>query len=472
MSVTVHHGDCLDVLRGMAEASVDSVVTDPPYGLEFMGREWDAPWQLGGKSKLFGDRERATPGGWGGTRNANCRACGGRARGAKVCRCERPEWDEAPEATRVRQMRAFQDWCEAWAREVYRVMKPGAHLVAFGGTRTYHRMVCAIEDAGFEIRDQLAWLYGSGFPKSHDIGKAIDRAAGAEREVVGAHPYAARKPNGTWTGEVYGDEPGHANGPKLTAPATPEAARWSGWGTALKPAHEPIVLARKLLACPTVAAQVLATGTGALNVDATRVPTEESTARTVCGGGTNTEQWRTGRGHLTTGGAAGRWPANLVHSGDETVLAAFAAFGERQSRPGTTKMRGESQHCYGKATITDGPRHDDTGSAARFFPALGFGEDELRFHYSAKASKAERAGSSHPTVKPLALLKWLCRLVTPPGGVVLDCFAGTGVTGEAALLEGFSAVLVEREAEYVADIRRRLGRASGADTPLLSETAA
>jgi hypothetical protein len=135
---------------------------------------------------------------------------------------------------------------ETWA-EVLRVMKPGAHLVAFGGTRTYHRMVCAIEDAGFEIRDQLAWLYGSGFPKSHDIGKAIDKAAGAEREVVEAHPYAARKPNGTWTRDVFSNRHHPDNGPKLTAPATPEAVRWAGWGTALKPSHEPVLLAQNPL---------------------------------------------------------------------------------------------------------------------------------------------------------------------------------------------------------------------------------
>jgi hypothetical protein len=183
VNVRVHHGDCLDVLRGMAEASVDSVVTDPPYGLEFMGREWDAPWQVSSKSKLFGDRERPMPG-WGVTRNANCRACGGRLRGAKKCQCGRPEWDEAPEATRTRQMRAFQEWCEAWAREVYRVMKPGAFAVIFGGTRTYHRMVCAVEDAGFEIRDQLLWIFGSGFPKSKNIGGGFGTALKPAHEPV------------------------------------------------------------------------------------------------------------------------------------------------------------------------------------------------------------------------------------------------------------------------------------------------
>jgi DNA modification methylase len=405
--VTVHHGDCLDVLRGMGEASVDSVVTDPPYGLEFMGREWDAPWQVSSKSKLFGKRERPMPG-WGVTRNANCRACSGRMRGAKTCRCERPEWDEAPEATRVRQMRGFQDWCEAWAREVFRVLKPGGHAAIFGGTRTYHRMVCAIEDAGFEVRDQLAWCFGTGFPKSHNL-------------------------------------PG-------------------GLGTALKPAWEPIVLARKPLACPTVAAQVLATGTGALNIGACRVPTEEN-----LNGGTylgerreHDEQRCLDGGKLRNGigeyrQPAGRWPANLVHDGSPEVLAAFAAFGERKSTGGGLRNGDKFGGGYkppGVPTIGFG----DTGTAARFF-------------YSAKASKAERAGSKHPTVKPVSLMRWLCRLVTPPGGTCLDPFAGSGTTGEAALREGFSAVLIEREAEYVADIERRLACYRD-EAPLLAEVAA
>lgn len=280
---------------------------------------------------------------------------------------------------------------ETWA-EVYRVLKPGAQLVAFGGTRTFHRMMCAIEDAGFELRDTLAWLYGSGFPKSHNLD---------------------------------GD--------------------WKGWGTALKPAHEPIILARKPFP-GTVARNVLAHGTGAINVDACRVPILGD-RRTPCGAD--------GDVHRTTGNVYGahersvgfdttkaRWPANVVHDGSPEVEAAFAAFGVRASCNSPSSANPEGSILGGRRSqgaIYPG----DSGTASRFF-------------YSAKATARDRADSKHPTVKPIALMRWLVRLVTPPEGVVLDCFAGSGTTGEAALREGFDAILIEQEAAYIVDIERRL----------------
>jgi site-specific DNA-methyltransferase (adenine-specific) len=316
----------------MADNSVDSIVTDPPYGLSFMGKDWD----------------HGVPG-------------------------------------------------EAFWREALRVAKPGAHLLAFGGTRTHHRLMCAIEDAGWEIRDCLGWLYGSGFPKSLDVSKAIDKQAGAEREVVGRYRAAQQSNNcGTSFNASNADEKGVTYA-LITAPATPEAVRWNGWGTALKPAWEPIVLARKPLR-GTVAQNVLEHGTGALNIDGCRVGTE-----TI-----QTNGWGNCEGVVMVNrrmdyiGAVhqGRFPANLIHDGSEDVLEVF---------PNGTQ----------------------------------------RFFYCAKASPSERGeGNSHPTVKPLALMRYLCRLVTPPGGIVLDPFAGSGSTGKACALEGFRFICIERETEY------------------------
>ncbi len=387
MTVEVIHGDCLETMAAMQAAGrmFDCIVTDPPYELGFMGKGWDR------------------------TGIANS--------------------------------------VEMWKR-AYDLIKPGGHLLAFSGSRTYHRMVCAIEDAGFEIRDQIMWLYGTGFPKSLDVSKAIDKAAGAEREVIGERPWTNAKMeagNGVSGLKQAGGYAGEYEAERvrvpITAPATPEAAQWAGWGTALKPAHEPIVVARKPL-IGTVAQNVLEHGTGALNIDACRVALTDgaSLARV-----TRTEV--TAMGWAKTGYAAphndaGRWPANVIHDGSDDVLDAFAAFGESKSTGGGRKNGDKFGGGYappGQDTIGFG----DTGTAARFY-------------YSAKASKADRAGSKHPCIKPLALMRWLVRLICPPGGTVLDPFAGSGTTGLACRAEGFDCSLIEREAEHVASIRHRL----------------
>lgn len=283
--MTLIEGDCVEKMRELDEASVDAIVTDPPYGLEFMGKEWDRLWR---RANNPADVARDSPHG----------------RSSRTS----PEYQAGIAAQR---------WHEEWATEALRILKPGGHLLAFGGTRTYHRLACAVEDAGFEIRDCLAWLYGSGFPKSHDVSKAIDKAAGVEREVVGKY----QPPNGQdWNlAQADGESDDHAPGTftasgtrtlDQTAPATPEAAQWEGWGTALKPAHEPIVVARKPLA-GTVAANVLEHGTGGINVDGCRVEHD-------------------GTGTCSTKHAAGRWPANVILSPeaarelDEQVGAATA----------------------------------------------------------------------------------------------------------------------------------------------------
>lgn len=379
--ITLHAGDCLEVMQTLDADSIDACVCDPPYGIAFMGRKWDSLDNI----------------------------------------AFRPE-----------------TWVEVW-----RVLKPGAHLIAFGGTRTYHRMACAIEDAGFEVRDQLAWMYGSGFPKSHDISKAIDKAAGAERERVRHKPRPAS--SGTMAGSSD-TRPWIEASQKLgyhecagNDPITEEAKQWNGWGTSLKPAWEPIVLARKPLSERTVAANVLRHGCGGLNIDACRVGEEvrvnnpgSTRPRNSMGNG-----WRDDARPTI---AIGRWPANVAHDGSDEVLAEFAKYGESKSTQGKPR-KGKPGDGWGMAYT--GAEYSDTGTPARFF-------------YKAKAGNADRAGSKHPTVKPVALMTWLCSLVTPPGGTVLDPFAGSGTTGAACKSLGFDAVLIEREAEYVDDIKRRL----------------
>ena len=411
---TIHHGDCIETMNQMPAESVDAIVTDPPYGLSFMSAKWDA-----------------TPPG------------------------------------------------VQWAEACYRVLKPGGHIAAFGGTRTWHRLAVAIEDAGFEMRDSLAWLYGSGFPKSHDVGKAIDKLAGAEREVIGrtATPFkvdAAAHRGTSLQGSVNGDfsKQTDKDGYRYTehtAPATPEAAQWDGWGTALKPAFEPIVLARKPLAEKTVARNVLAHGTGAINIDGCRVGMSDAdreaakVPQPTIRPGDKDSGHALGSGEGRNGATfepapAGRWPANVLldHHAAEAL--------DQQS--GTTKGSG-------KQTVTARPRLESWRVTEGRGDRLGqveavdnYGDSggASRFFYSAKAPRSERPnvdGVQHPTVKPLAIMRWLIRLVTPPGGTVLDPFAGSGTTIEAALIEGFEPVGIEMEAEYLPLIQHRIDRQAG-----------
>ena len=387
--------DCRIAMRLlMAPDSVDSIVTDPPYDLISI-------------VKRFGGNNAAP------VNNAETKAGRDNDPYARAARgFMGKQWD----GTGV----AFDP--ETWA-EAYRVLKPGGHLLAFGGTRTYHRMVCAIEDAGFEIRDTICWHYATGFPKSHDVSKGIDKAAGAEREVVGTERHRDIR-NGA--GREYGEGilAAMREGPvqyldhPITAPTTDEARQWSGWGTALKPATELICVARKPLAKGhTVAANVLAYGTGALNIDGCRV---EAAVGDYAHAGNDLEHTRRGAAdwrmpmQQAAPNALGRWPANLITDGSDEVKACF-------------------------------PLADASPvSAARFF-------------YAAKASKADRGeGNTHPTVKPHELMRYLCRLVTPPGGLVLDPFTGSGSTGKAAIAEGFRFVGCEMTDEYIPIATKRI----------------
>lgn len=374
--IKILQGDCRQVLAKIESDSIDSIVTDPPYELGFMNKKWDA-------SGIAYD-------------------------------------------------------VTVWS-ECLRVLKPGGHLLSFGGTRTYHRMACAIEDAGFEIRDCIMWVYSSGFPKSLDISKKIDRDAGAEREVVGVS-FVRNGINGE-NNEKFMQAPRETS--YITAPATEEAKKWSGWGSALKPSHEPIVVARKPFK-GTLVENVIQYGTGGLNVDGCRIGVE-STQRP----NGKTAIWsKDGEMSQDIGGsAAGRWPANFIHDGSDEVVALFpssttvgSAIRNNKSKP----YGSERTWSVSNTPPQQGVGYTDSGSYARFF-------------YCAKASSSERGESNnHPTVKPISLMKYLCKLVTPSGGIVLDPFAGSGTTLLAARNEGFAAVGVELDPEHCKIIKKRL----------------
>ena len=478
--VTVHHGDCLDVMRALPDASVDAIVTDPPYGLGFMGKAWDS----------------LPPG-------------------------------------------------LPWATECLRVLKPGGHLLAFGGSRTWHRLAVAVEDAGFEMRDSIAWLYGSGFPKSLDVSKAIDKARDDSEEIAqvraflngirldrgikirdinshfafsqtGGGPASkwttnmaspavptwdqwlnlkswlafgdsfdplvrklnARKGQGSdeWQSRAeatYAGRPGMARSwrdgdgwtgaaSKGGGPVRDSAKSWQGWGTALKPAFEPIVVGRKPLD-GTVAANVLAWGTGALNIDGCRVesdraPQDYTVKRLKPGATLNREggNWRPEDADAPTFSGStpsGRWPTNVVLDGSQADeldrQTGILTSGANPTRRGSDKLRDAYGDFKGQEECIPA-RGADSGGPSRFFPT---------FRYQAKAPTSERPRDgevAHPTVKPLDLMRWLVRLVTPPGGVVLEPFAGSGTTAEACVIEGFRCIAIEREAAYLPLIVRRL----------------
>jgi site-specific DNA-methyltransferase (adenine-specific) len=436
------NNDCIKAMKEMPDNSVDSIVTDPPYELGFMGKSWDAS---------------------------------GIAFNVEV-------WEQA-----------------------LRVLKPGGHLIAFSGSRTYHRMAVAIEDAGFQIRDQIMWVYGSGFPKSHNISKGIDKAAGAERKVVGIDKVRGNAPsmmgrtdpsNPEYDGSTFG-----VGTTYITAPATPAAQQWNGWGTALKPAHEPMVLARKPLE-GTVANNVLTHGVGGLNIDATRIASTDNfdglvgrpiqKLATRLNDETDVEykervlESPEQQAALAKLKELGRFPANFIHDGNDEVVALFP-----DTKPSKQSLMGAGGIPNGANNLvgSDVERNqdfesvrgfDDSGSAARFF-------------YCAKASKRDRneglekfeqirtgamqatvdgsmlTGSGnerkttranhHPTVKPTTLMQYLVRLVTPLNGIVLDPFMGSGSTGKACMYENFNFIGIDMTLEYVEIAKARIEHA-------------
>lgn len=418
----IHIGDCLLVMRTLDANSVDAIVTDPPYGIGFMGKAWD-----GKDIEARMDKRRAMP-----SADPSCTDAGGHRSAAAAAGM----YDLSPKG-----MKAFQQFTADWCREALRVLKPGGYLVSFASPRTYHRMACGIEEAGFELRDQIMWLFGSGFPKSH---------------------------NGEWG------------------------------GTALKPAHEPIALARKPL-IGTVAANWQAHGTGGLNIEGCRVPTEESLdgGAYVANGGRSVSPSLSPTGMNRPGATAGefvqpsgRWPANLVHDGSDDVIAAFPDAPWQMADASTAADQRKTQNAYGAMrrgrgeepsadsenrgavgfAMRPGVRRLDAGSAARFFYCAKASREDRndgvenpgpQFQRGATLRDAERvasnkAGNHHPTVKPTDLMRWLCRLVTPPGGLILDPFAGSGSTGRGAIAEGFQFIGIELDPEYAAIAQARI----------------
>ena len=401
----VHTGDCFDVLPTLPAESVHAVVSDPPYGLAFMGRDWD---------------------------------------------------DFEP--------KEYQEWCERWARECLRVLKPGGHMLAFSGNRTHHRLFTGVEDAGFEIRDTLTWHYGSGFPKASDISKTIDKRADAEREVVGekttpdGKSYSERQQNNHAKSSVAFDDTATINSgdkTKITAPATDAAKKWDGWKTGLKPSTEFVVMARKPYDGATVDS-VLEHGTGALNIDACRVEGGERPHRTSTadGDGGNTIQVRDGglNGSEATGTTTeGRYPANLMF--DEVAAE------QLDEKNGTTVSQGgreEKASGYGSGNfggtdevVGDSPGFGDKGGPSRYF-------------YTSKASRSERTldgkiDNAHPTVKPRDLMQWLVKLVTAENQIVLDPFCGSGTTLRAAKDLNRQFIGIERQEKWADVARVRAG---------------
>jgi site-specific DNA-methyltransferase (adenine-specific) len=408
----IYQGNNLHILPELADNSVDAIVCDPPYELGFMGKSWDSS--------------------------------------------------------------GIAYSVELW-RECLRVLKPGGHLLAFGGTRTWHRLAVAIEDAGFEIRDNIAWLYGSGFPKSHNISKAIDKAAGAEREVVGS-----RIADDIRGGNMHAENRGERHTIDITASATDEAKAWDGWGTALKPAHEPIVVARKAVE-GTVAANVLTYGVGALNIDATRIGTEtreNPQAGFIRRGRTDEEVWHGVDKNRLKGTVTveGRWPANIILD-EFTAELLDEQSGVSKSQGGTNPIK-SSTFNLGSETRKLAGGFGDVGGASRFFyvakaskrdrnegldelpeqilTGRDEGQDERQVPFKTRSNVVKNI---HPTVKPTALMQYLIRLVTPEGGVVLDPFAGSGSTGKAAILEGKQFIGIELTADYLPIIEGRLQHA-------------
>lgn len=433
----VLHGDCLEKLKDLSDNSVDAVVTDPPYGLSFMGKKWD--------------------------------------------------YDVPSEAI--------------W-RECLRVLKPGGYLLAFAGTRTQHRMAVRIEDAGFEIRDMIAWVYGSGFPKSLNIGKSIDELQGNERENLGVSNNGSGASSIKLENHEKGDTGiGYMDGSGKSFNITKGDSEWEGWGTALKPALEPITVARKPLSEKTVALNVLKWGTGGIDIDGSRVevnPEIDDMLRSVDRNKRESETWEKGSGFknennsLTGVPSNGRFPANFIHDGSDEVVAMFPNTKSGATKKQIESYEGNSVTGFLRGESNPSNQHGDSGSASRFF-------------YCAKASKSERnAGcedltlkqtvgggggigdylddvnsasgkfgsekapskNNHPTVKPIALMEYLVKLVSKENAIILDPFGGSGSTAVACKNTSRNYILIEREADYLPIINARIENAKPKIKPL------
>jgi DNA modification methylase len=442
---TLYHGNCFHVFPLIESNSVDSWVVDGPYALGFMGNEWDSPRHI--------EPDAKSAGGFGKDAPTNVNAYGAaRVRYGNLGKhfTERPAKQKLREQGRNRATDSplpllatggeiYQEFSEKWAREVYRVLKPGGYLLSFGGTRTYHRMVCGLEDAGFEIRDQIDWIYGSGFPKSQDFAKDL-RRGGTMRDA--------------FLGSI-----------------------WGGWGTALKPAHEPICLARKPFK-GTVANNVLANGVGGLNIEGCRVGTYG--ARTNANNGKELGIYGRYNPIGNKDHETGRWPSNVILS-PEVAEVLDRQSGFSRTKPTIITGSKRSGGILGKSsTDREGKlyNYSDSGGASRFFYCAKPSKRErdlglehlteqawVQFQTangtSKKASSISEGRNTkkrnvHPTVKPIELMRYLVRLITPPGGTIGDHFMGSGTTGIGAILEGFHFIGIENYPEYFPIAKARL----------------
>jgi site-specific DNA-methyltransferase (adenine-specific) len=441
MTYQILHGNNLDILPTLADNSIDSIVTDPPYELGFMGKKWDSS--------------------------------------------------------------GIAYSVELW-QQCLRVLKPGGHLLSFGGTRTYHRVAVAIEDAGFELRDSIAWLYGSGFPKSLDVSKAIDKQAGAEREAVtevisdifGDQEVEKKLANPGSTADRLAMGNNWQDNPVETKPATPEAQQWQGWGTALKPAFEPVIVARKPIE-GTVANNVLKWGTGGLNIDGSRIGTETISTHNAPKGSFAGGEPDRGSDTSSYKEHTGRWPANIILDPytAELLDEQSETLKSGKLKPDAYQKERENSSIFAGAGVFDHKGYEaDTGGASRFFYVAkaskrdrNEGLEELEETTAADMVDREpdsagmnspRAGAGrtsgaknfHPTVKPTSLMEYLIKLVTPPNGTVLDPFTGSGSTGKAAILQGFDFIGIEMTEEYLPIIEGRLKHAERIVAERIKET--
>lgn len=402
-------GDSLHKLKDLPTATVDAVVTDPPAGISFMQKSWDS--DKGGRDQWIA-------------------------------------------------------WLEEIMRECFRVMKPGAHAFVWAIPRTSHWAGTAIENAGFEIRDIVTHHFGSGFPKSLDVSKAIDKAEGVKRKDLGASPFANKGRSSTHN-SMSGEMTDSAN-ERITAPATDAAKLWQGWGTALKPASEHWILARKPLSEKTVAKNVILHGTGALNIDGSRIgyqseadmasatPQGKVTSKKPEDGYAKTAGIESERHEIDRPELKGRWPANVIFD-EEAAAGLDESVGSIRSRHGT-KRQGQTGGGTGNAYVM---RKSDISVSEKVVDPTqnGFLGGPSRYFYVAKASTREREGSKHPTIKPEKLMRYLVKLICPPGGICLDPFMGSGTTGIACVKEGFQFIGIEREEEYFTDAKRRIAHA-------------
>lgn len=465
--VKLFHGDCLDVLKQLLDNSVDSIITDPPYGLQFMNKKWDKLW----RNKTKADKEYKD-----------------KNKGRLTSR-QRNLPDYATDKVSQREM---QEWHYVWAKECLRVAKPGCILMAMGGSRTSHRLACAIEDAGWEIRDEikyfydasqqfisflnslndeqlsaylelhypsfeLAWVYGQGIGLGHDVGKGIDKKKGKEREVIGIGESGENRK--VLNAANYPDSFGGSY--EITVPATELAKLFEGYNSRLKPAHENIIVAMKPIE-GTYVNNAEKWGVAGFNIDGSRIRYAKGETPESVNKGSGISGGIFGSGKSSVVETKGRYPANILHDNSDEVNKEFDKAGNKPGPWGKGKSKSisvsSSSYVIGKEReIDNGLYHGESGSVSRYFKSCPSDVEPARFLYTPKAGGKERGKGNHPTVKPLALMRYLCKLTkTPTGGVVLDPFAGSGTTLLAAREEGREAIGIELEEEYCEITVKRL----------------